>query len=346
MQVLILQMRRIGDLVLTTPVVRSLRRVYPGVTITLAIEGGSAGLLPCLDHDQALVFHRGRWDVSTWWRLLRSSYDICLDLTGNDRAGLAAWLSSAPRKITFARKRLRRWQRRLFDGLAYSDVARRHTVEHYHAILHPLGENFLGPAPAPELLLPPEDVEGVGEFLRQQGVSEPYVVVHPGTVKAEKYWTAEGWAEVIAGLLAKQRQVVVTGSPAQAEGQHLEAIRQALCERVSEAQRAKGVREVAGQLTLPQLAACLAGAEAVCGVDSAPLHMAEALGRPVCALFGPTCPHQWKPRREGSLTLTPLGRQEVGPEYYPGRPMHELRPEMVVAEIAQWLPTVQGRPIL
>lgn len=336
LQILVLQMRRIGDVVLTTPVLRSLREAYPEAEITLAIEAGSAGLLPCVDHDRALVFHRGRLDVKVWWRLLRSPYDICLDLTNNDRAALAAWISSASRKVTLAHKRMKRWRRRLFDILAVSNVARRHTVDHYHAILDPLGPPFPMTPPPPQIHLPPEDVEFIGRLMQQNHVLPGFILVHPGTVKEEKFWPADRWAQVVEFLVHQGHCVVLTGGPAAMERAHFRALREFLSQRLPQELLERQIRDWSGMLTLPQLAACIKQAGVVCGVDSAPLHFAEALERPVCALFGPTCPHQWRPRRTGSLVLTPLGTKEVGPEYYPGRPMEEISVDLVLTELRQW----------
>ena len=113
-----------------------------------------------------------------------------------------------------------------------------------------------------------------------------YVVVHPGSRWLFKCWPAAATAAVIDRLAADGWPVVLTGAPDPAE--------RALVDAVRAATRAPVV-DLAGQLSLPELAALIGAARLFFGVDSAPMHMAAAMGTPTVALFGPSGDAEWAP---------------------------------------------------
>jgi len=328
-RILVVQLKRIGDLVLTTPVLDCLRDKYPAASLSLAIEEGSAGLIPCIAHDETFVFRRGRLDVAVWLRLLRKRFDLVIDLTGNDRSAAVTAFSRPTRSVTYAK-----WRKRFLRGQIYSDfveskVSHLHTADHHTALLRAIGMDRVG-IPG-RLEIPPEDAEAVAELLERKKIQRPFAVVHPGTVKPEKYWLPDRWVEVINSLRSRGYAVVLTGSPAASEAAHLHDILSR--STIPDSQ----VVCVAGKLTLPQLAAMIKKASLVCGVDSAPLHFADALETPVLGLFGPTCPHQWRPRLAASVVVTPKGTARVGPEYYPGIPMNKLTTDLALAALDELL---------
>jgi ADP-heptose:LPS heptosyltransferase len=313
MRILILQLKRIGDAILTTPLLAALREHLPAPHLTLALDRATAALAPALDADQILV--RGK---NFWRPLATQRFDVCLDLTGTDRSALATILSRAPRRITwarFAKKPLRRW---IYNEFVESSVRDRHTADHHTDLLRALDitvENV------PLALRLPANVRAEAEAaLTAAGITGDYIVIHPGTARSEKYWLPKRWAEVITHL---QRDlglpIVLTGSNAPAELAHLQAISS---QRSTLDSQRPAV--LAGQLTLLGTAAVLERARLLCAVDSAPVHLADALGTPVIALFGPTNPHHWRPRRTTAHVVTPTAGKA---------PMAEISTVAVLAEI-------------
>jgi ADP-heptose:LPS heptosyltransferase len=104
--------------------------------------------------------------------------------------------------------------------------------------------------------------------------SGPYVVVHPGTSVTARAWPPERCAEAVTALAHAGHRVIVTGSPAE----------RALTARVA---GADGL-DLGGRTSLAELAAVLAGAEAVVVGNTGPAHLAAAAGTPVVSLFAPT----------------------------------------------------------
>jgi heptosyltransferase-3 len=113
-----------------------------------------------------------------------------------------------------------------------------------------------------------------------------FVVVHPASRWLFKTWPAERSAQLMDRLAADGRRIVMTCGPADAE--------QALVRRIGSLTSAP-VIDLGGLLSLKELAALTARARLFIGVDSAPMHIAAAVGTPVVALFGPSGDIEWAP---------------------------------------------------
>jgi len=156
----------------------------------------------------------------------------------------------------------------------------------------------------------------------------PFILVHPGTARPEKYWPAERWAEVIRWCEADlQIPCVLSGSEDGHEQNHLAAI--------LKSSPGLEARDLSGRLDLLTLAALAKAATLVLTVDSAPMHLAGAFGTPQVALFGPTNPFHWRPRHDRAIVLQshgPAGPPEFRPQH-PGGPMTELSTQAVIDAI-------------
>lgn len=134
----------------------------------------------------------------------------------------------------------------------------------------------------------PVAARAVRDVLERCCVTAPYIVVHPGSGAAAKCWPAERWATLVDALAARGYQVLLTGS----------ASEHALLATIVAA-TSSAPHNLAGQLSLPELAELLRKAALVIGTDTGPLHLAVAVGSPTVHLFGPTRPERfgpWGPR--------------------------------------------------
>jgi ADP-heptose:LPS heptosyltransferase len=124
------------------------------------------------------------------------------------------------------------------------------------------------------------------------GVSPPYVVVHPGASVPARTLAPECWRSVVAGVAASGRRVVVSGSREEAR----------LTALVSG--EALPVLDLAGRTTLRGLADVIASADALVSGNTGPMHLAAAVGTPVVAVFPPTVPlARWRPWRVPHVVL-------------------------------------------
>lgn len=291
MKILLVQLKRIGDLILTTPAVRCLREAFPQARLTLIADSSCRGLLSALEVDECLVHDkRGR---NSWvlQKLPALRPDWVLDFSGTDRAAFFCLLSRAKRRVNFARFRGKFLRPLLYTDFVDSSVRDRHTADHYTDLLRPLGLNREN-VPL-SLRLPPE--EDTRALLAAQGVAAPYAVLHAGTARPEKYWLPERWAAVAEDLRDRHGLLPVwTGSTAPDEAAHLAAIRASL--------RGPSV-DLSGRTDLSGLAGVISSARIFCGVDTAAMHLADATRTPSVALFGLTNPFQWRPRHTRSVIL-------------------------------------------
>ena len=294
MRILVLQLKRIGDLILTTPALAALRAAHPEAEIALAVTPGCAPLLGAIDSiSSGIVLGRGR-GFAPWQQVLTGPWDLCIDFTGSDRSALAVAVSRATERATFA------WvQRSKMRALAYnrftdSSVRERHTVDHY---LDLAGAS----APlTPSLHLPASAQSAADELLRASGIASPFILIHPGSARSEKYWLPERWTEVIASLKMPH---IVTSGPDAFERAHAAQIQSA----------------IVAPTDLLTLAALIERASLVLSCDTAAVHFAAAFQRPQIALFGPTNPFHWRPRHEHALVLSASK---------PDAPLHEFTPRM------------------
>jgi ADP-heptose:LPS heptosyltransferase len=334
MRVLVLQLKRIGDLILTTPALWALRQGLPEARIVLAIEAGSREMLPAIDYvDDALIYERRGQNSATWQHLLMRHYDVCLDFTGTDRSALFTALSKASRRATFEWVQRSHFRHVFYNQFVASSVRDNHTADHYLHLLNALDLSVSENSPI-VLNLPDWAPRKAGQLLNEVGISPsadlhtPYILLHPGAARPEKYWVPERWAEVVEWCESHlQIPCVLAGSADGHEQAHRAAIKKAY--------PSIAARDVSGRLDLLTLAALAQPASLVLTVDSAPMHLAGAFGVPQVALFGPTNPFHWRPRHDRAIILQshgPVSPPEFRPQH-PGGPMREISTQAVIDAI-------------
>lgn len=320
MKILCLQLKRIGDLLLTTPVLTAIKEVYPEAEIHLAVDGAFSSLFPCVEADHFLPLRRA--PIGAWSNLLLERYDVCLDFNSSDRSALASFLVRCPFKITYSRFQQRPFRHRIYHTFVNSILSERHTVDFHLDLLAPLGI-FRQDLPL-TIKLPSIAEQAIDRLLMNLGVTSPFLIVHPGTHRPEKYWLNERWLTVIRHIrqLHPALPVLLTGSASLSERLSLQSLL---------AQSHEGLwHDLIGKLNLAELAALISKARLLCGVDSAPIHLADAVSTPCVALFGPTNPYHWRPRNRGAHIVGPsLPYQPKIPE----KAMDTISSEAVISAI-------------
>jgi ADP-heptose:LPS heptosyltransferase len=317
-KILLLQLKRIGDVILTTPSIRCLREAFPHAQLALVADASCASLLDSISVDERWIYHKGGglkgmvgWGSDAWLKhqLLPFQPDWTLDFTGTDRSAYLSALSRSRRRITFERFRKKTLRKFIFTDFVRSSVIERHTADHYTDLLRPLG--IERDDVALDVHLTEEACSSARVLLASAGVRGSYAVIHAGTARPEKYWSTKRWAEVVNFLHAERDLTsILTGSHDPVEQQHLAEIKSHLqCHCV----------DLSGKTNLSSLAAIIKNADVFCGVDTAAMHLSDAMRTPCVALFGPTNPYHWRPRHTRSVVLRagtdpPFGaRQSGGP---------------------------------
>jgi len=310
--ILVLQLKRIGDLVLTTPALAALQA--SGARVTLVVEGPCSSLLPAIPGiAESIVYSRKGGNGPLWRRLAQRGWDVCLDYTGSDRTALMGWFTRTKRRITFSWVRKRLLRRLAYHQFVDSPVRQSHTCDHYLDLLHPLGLDR-GDG-RPRLDLPRSAREQALGLVAESGIPGSYVLLHPGTARAEKYWPVERWAEVIARLRQLGLAAVITCGPDHYERAHVHAIERLAASADGTASPVK----VISPPDLLTLSALVEKARLVVSCDTAVVHLAAAFQQPQIALFGPTNPYHWRPRHERAVVISAI---------QPDAPLHGFLPKM------------------
>ncbi len=330
MKILLLQLKRIGDLVLTTPAIQALRRHFPGAEITLVVANEAAGLLPAIRNvDAALTISRNLRDLALFFAVARRKFDCCIDFTRNDRSALLAFLSGAPQRVVSSRAREQSQTRvRAYTDFVPVRVRDLHTIDYHLALLEPLGVQQA--SPSLDLQLPPEADERANALRRAWEIEKPYVILHPGSARREKLWEPQRWSAVIEHLDRNNGlHLVLTSGGSRTERDHVEAIKKQTGQRVT---------DLSGKTDLLTLGALIAKAQLLVTVDSAPMHLAAAAGTPQVILFGPTNPFHWRPRESPAVILQGKSGAPVT-RFVPVQPrcaMSEISTEAVINAM-DWL---------
>lgn len=283
MKILVIRFGSLGDVVLTTALLRSLKQRYPRSQVHFMLKARFAGVLgghPCVD--EVLALEKGGLRALLG-RVRAEKYDLVFDLHGTARSRLLALASGA--RVFRASRQL--WARRLevwFKRLP--PVPPRHVAARYLETLPPLpAAGFSAEDLMPSLAVEKSHLRWGDDFLKSRGFSrgEVLVAMAPGAAWKTKRWPARHFAAAASALSQKMRRnprFLLIGDPGEA----------AACREVAAAMGASGKKAIlaAGETSLDQLKALLSRCRLLLCNDSGPMHLAAGLGLPVVALFGPT----------------------------------------------------------
>ncbi len=270
--VLVVALRRLGDVLLATPLIRSIRRAWPDATLDVLVFADTAGILdgnPDVDRVIAMPARPTFAQSLALAARLFKRYHLAVSTQSGDRPTLFALLAGCEHAgPVWPGDRIKR--RLLRRGVAAEGGV--HRVEEMLRLADALG--------IPRVA---EVVTPAGSPAPEQAPAGPYAVIHAAPKFRYKQWTRAGWRALADALRARGLAVVATGGPAD---------RAFLDELWHDAPE---VRRLDGSLRWPELVALLAGARLYVGPDTSVTHLAAASGCPTVALFGPTDPRLWGP---------------------------------------------------
>ena len=301
--ILLIQLKRIGDLILTTPAISALREKFPEARLVLAASRDVAALIPAIKEiDQTFALRRNLGDLGAFASVALQKFDYCIDFTRNDRSAFLSLLSKAQKRIVSYRvKRRAPWRGRAYNEFVNHRMRDMHTIDYNLSLLEPLG--IQGVSPPVHLDLPETAREGAEKLLQHARIGTPFAIFHPGSARVEKFWEPARWSDVITHAITRRGlNAVLTGGTSRLEQDHLAEIMAGLPRPVEHAP-VGSVVDLSGKMDLLTLAALIARARLLVTVDSAPVHLGAASATPQVALFGPTNPFHWRPRESAALIL-------------------------------------------
>lgn len=294
-KVLVMRTDRIGDVVLTTPLARAIKRSNPSWHVTFLVEEELRSLVRCAPGIDDVIplppiasKSDGLRGVMSLARLLRRGrYDIALVVSPTLRNAMAAFLAVIPVRIgTRFRIGSFLFNRRVSH---HRRPSLKHELEYNFDLLGPIGLEHSGEEP--ELIVPDGVMKQVRNLLSDKGIREKsarLVAIHPGSGGSSENWPPERFSSLVERIEERgDLTAVLTGTRAEKK----------LVDDVVERAGKNPVR-FDGELDLVELAALYRECDAVVANSTGPLHVAMAVGTPVVGLYCrlKTCsPTRWGP---------------------------------------------------
>jgi heptosyltransferase III len=280
-RILVVALRRLGDVLLTTPLIRSLKRAWPDAAIDVLVFRGTEGILegnPDISGVLTLPERASAGESLALLRKLWRAYGLAISTQSGDRPTLFAWAGG-------------RQSAGFVDGAGAMNKLKRVALGHHVPVVS-------GVHRVPEVLRLADalGVPGIAEVVLPKAPptrrpDRPYAVIHAAPMFRYKRWTAEGWRGLAAALTSRGLAVGATTGPSEDERRYLDEVwnGEPYVQRVE-------------PLSWGELTELIAGAQLYAGPDTSVTHLAAATGTPTIALYGPTDPRLWGPWPAGGLT--------------------------------------------
>ena len=277
-RILVISTRQIGDVLLTTPLIHSLKQATQAKIDVLVFQGKGAILEGNPDLNEIIEIPE-RPHFKNHFKLFQTiyrKYDLAISTQAGDRPAIYAFLAAKYRIGILPNLSLKSiWKKWLYQKSIVFDDWDTPTILQNLQLVDLLEINRCY-----QIILPRSNSE-----IKQLPQSS-YAVLHLTPMWKYKRWTKEGWEKVAQWIAEQNWQVVLTGSANKEEQQYLIEITQNF---------PKNTLNLAGKLSFGQVAQLIEKSEIFIGVDTAVTHLAAATGVPMIALFGPTNPIKWSP---------------------------------------------------
>lgn len=295
-KILIIRLRRMGDNILTTPVITAIKKNCPQASLTYIVEEPSREIIegnPYLDQIIGLPRKQSPKDLIKHIQSIRKTkYDVLLDLFGGPKAAWITLFTKANLKIGYAVK---------YKSFIYHLRIPRspkkghiHSVENHINFVKALGIEV---NPVPPLLVPDaseEEKEKISHFIRKNNLEGFHIITfHIGSGNIFRDWGIENIVELTQLLTQRpETRIVLVGASKD----------QKRAEKIIE-ENGLQVFSLAGELSLKELRELINRSILFVGPDSGPMHLAASTDTPIVAYFGPTLPAHFRPWKAKALIL-------------------------------------------
>ncbi|MEC4805142.1 MAG: glycosyltransferase family 9 protein [Jaaginema sp. PMC 1079.18] len=282
MRILALVPGGIGDQILFFPTLETLKKTYPDAAIDVLVEPRSkAAYRVCATVDDVLLFdYKDRNGLADYLNLLGvirdREYDIALALGQRWTVGLLLWLNGIPTRVGYETSNS--W----FITNPVPLKPQQYAARMYHDLVGGLG--IQAPCPPVGISVPRKDIDWAEAEQKRLGLNESgYILIHGGSSQLalakgiNKVYPAQSWISIIKDIQNKQPNVPVV----LLKGPEDKAL-------VQEILRGTENTIAISPPDIGKLAGLIAGANLMLCTDSAPMHLAIAVGTYTVALFGPT----------------------------------------------------------
>ncbi len=264
---LVFQTAFLGDLILTSPLIKSIRKTFPNSEIVLLTRENLKPVFENFPYLDRVIERQGKNIIKLSKFLKNLEIDVAISPHRSHRTSLTLFLSAIPERVGFDTSG--------FSFLYTKKVKymRKHEIDRNLDLLRAISEN---PVIDRKPELPMEEAFFVKTLEKFSLKEKSYVTISPGSVWETKRWLPDYFAEVGNYFSKKGYTVVVLGSRGETK----------ICKQVSKV--VNGSIDLSGKTSLKELLALIKGAKLSITNDSAPAHIASAFETPVVAIFGST----------------------------------------------------------
>ena len=272
-KILIIQTAFLGDVILATPVVGELKRLYPNAAIDILVRKGNEGVLenhPSINTILILDKKKGKLkEIKRLRKEIRTqNYDLLINLHRFGASGIISFLSGAKMKIGFDKNPF---------SFCYNTKIKHEIGNGTHEVERNL--KCIAEFGAQQLVRPQVFPSAANRAKVAHLVQKPFVTLAPASVWFTKQLPENRWVE-LAKLKSKNFDVYLVGGPSDFD----------LCERIRLAAALPQTSNLAGKLNLLESCALFEKANRCYVNDSGPLHMATDVNTPTTAFFCATIP--------------------------------------------------------
>ena len=305
-RILITRTDRLGDVVLSTPVIKHLRALYPQAYIAFMVRPENRDVVtnnPYLD--EVIVYDKYGSEKSFWKTfkfaldLKKKKFDLAIALHPTNRVHTMLFLAGVPVRVGYNRKMGKLLTKRITH---FKQEGQKHEVDYNFDLLKEAGFETEGADRMPFMKTSEDERRLVDALLKDVSLGNNIIALHVGASCPSKRWPAEGFSEAADMLAGKYgSQIALVGGD--------ETV--AFSREVLDAMKNKAV-DLTGTLLIGELAEFLSRCRLFISNDSGPVHVAVAVGTPVVVIFGRQeaglSPRRWGPLGDKDKVL----HKEVG----------------------------------
>lgn len=302
-RILLIRTDRIGDVLLSTPVIKAVRDAYPDAYIAMMVRPYAADIVrgnPYLD--EVILYDRDGAHKGVFGSLMfalglrKKGFDLAIILHPTNRSNVIPFLAGIPERVGYDKKGGVFLTKKLKD---VKHLGEKHELEYTLDLVRCLGIEPKDKSPF--MPIRPESEAWAEELLRREGInrSDKLLAIHPAASCVSRIWPPERFAELADRLADKYGfKVLVISGP---EPGHIKIAGDVI------ARMRHSAVNLAGRTSVSQLASILKRCRLHVSTDTGPMHIASGVGTPVIAVFGRKqkglSPRRWGPRGEKSRVL-------------------------------------------
>ena len=300
-RILITRTDRLGDVVLSTPVIREVRKRYPDAYIAFMVRPANKDVIMHNPHiDEVITYDKYGLQKSFWstvkfaFGLKTKKFDTAIALHPTNRVHLMLFLAGVPERIGYDRKLGFLLTKKVHH---LKQEGKMHEVDYNLELLGSCGIDASQAERTPYIITSEEEKRLVDSVLLNRGIKRNIIAIHPGASCPSKRWSPEKFAKVSDELAVKyDMDIVIVGADDTSS----------IAERILNKMRTKAF-DLTGTLLVGELAELLSRARLFISNDSGPVHVAVAVGTPVVSIFGRKdpglSPKRWGPLGDSSIVI-------------------------------------------